>query len=138
MRWLGVAQRAGVAAGCSERELWDALGAHQMVQAMLADSAIEIHAARLMIWHAAWTLDQGGQGRHETSMASLHLETVNRVIDRAADLRLAAPRWTCRWRCSIATRALSSTTVLEVHHGDRANVLRLAGKAGGTKRWPRG
>ena len=40
-----------------------------MVQAMLADSAIELHAARLMIWHAAWMLDQGGQARHETSMA---------------------------------------------------------------------
>jgi acyl-CoA dehydrogenase len=90
MRWLGVAQRSLEIAAqyANERESFGApLGTHQMVQAMLADSAIEIHAARLMIWHAAWVLDNGGQGRHETSMAKTYVsETVNRVIDRALQI----------------------------------------------------
>lgn len=90
MRWLGVAQRAHEIAAtyANLREGFGRpLGQHQMVQAMLADSAMEIHAARLMIWHAAWVLDTGGQGRHETSMAKAYVsEVVNRVVDRALQI----------------------------------------------------
>lgn len=90
MRWLGVAQRALEVAAtyANTRESFGKrLGEHQMVQAMLADSAMEIHAARLMIWHAAWVLDTGGQGRHETSMAKTYVaEAVNRVVDRALQI----------------------------------------------------
>lgn len=90
MRWLGVAQRALEVAAryANERTSFGKpLGEHQMVQAMLADSAMEIHAARLMNWHAAWVLDNGGQGRHETSMAKTYVaETVNRVVDRALQI----------------------------------------------------
>jgi acyl-CoA dehydrogenase len=65
-----------------------------MVQAMLADSAIEIQAARLMIWHAAWVLDTAGRpvsgsapARAESSMAKVFVaETVNRVVDRAVQI----------------------------------------------------
>lgn len=137
MRWLGVAQRALEIAGqyANERESFGTtLGAHQMVQAMLADSAIEIHAARLMIWHAAWTLDNGGQGRHETSMAKVYVsETVNRVIDRAlqicgshgvsADLPLAL-----FYRNARPFRIYDGPS--EVHRMVIArNVLRVAGKS---------
>jgi acyl-CoA dehydrogenase len=87
MRWLGVAQRSLeiASAYASTRESFSqTLGSHQMVGAMLADSAMEIHAARLMIWHAAWVLDNGGQGRDETSLTKVYVaETVNRVVDRA-------------------------------------------------------
>lgn len=90
MRWLGVAQRALdiAAAYANRRQSFGAtLGTHQMVQAMLADSAIEVHAARLMIWHAAWVLDTGGQARVETSMAKTYVaEAVNRVVDRALQI----------------------------------------------------
>lgn len=90
MRWLGVAQRAQEVAATYANErtsFGKRLGEHQMVQAMLADSAMEIHAARLMIWHAAWVLDTGGQARHETSMAKTYVaETVNRVVDRALQI----------------------------------------------------
>ena len=90
MRWLGVAQRALEVAAqyANERTgFGKRLGEHQMVQAMLADSAMEIHAARLMNWHAAWVLDTGGQARHETSMAKTYVaETVNRVVDRALQI----------------------------------------------------
>jgi acyl-CoA dehydrogenase len=90
MRWLGVAQRSlDVAAQyANERTSFGKrLGEHQQVQAMLADSAMELHAARLMIWHAAWILDTGGQGRLETSMAKTYVsEAVNRVVDRALQI----------------------------------------------------
>jgi acyl-CoA dehydrogenase len=87
MRWLGAARRALeiAAARASERTSGgQRLGDHQMVQAQLADSAIELHAARLMIWHAAWQLDSGAPAREESSMAKVFVaEAVNRVVDRA-------------------------------------------------------
>ena len=90
MRWLGVAQRAQEIAAhyANERESFGKpLGHHQMVQAMLADSALDLHASRLMIQQAAWALDMGGQARHETSMAKVFVsEAVNRVVDRALQI----------------------------------------------------
>ena len=97
MRWLGVARRSLEIAAqwANERQSGGRLlGEHQMVQAMLADSAIEIQAARLMIWHAAWVLDTAGRpvsggapARAESSMAKVFVaETVNRVVDRAVQI----------------------------------------------------
>jgi len=90
MRWLGVAVRAMELTNkyLRERESFGKkLGEHQGVQWMIADSYIEIHAARLMIWHAAWKLDRGERVRHEASMTKVFVaETVNRVIDRALQL----------------------------------------------------
>jgi acyl-CoA dehydrogenase len=90
MRWLGVAQRAQEIAAryANERESFGKpLGGHQMVQAMLADSALDLHASRLMIQQAAWVLDMGEQGRHETSMAKVFVsEATNRVVDRALQI----------------------------------------------------
>jgi len=90
MRWLGVAQRAidiATAYVARRQAFGRPLAEYQAMQWMIADSAIEIHAARLMIWHAAWVLDQGGQARQETSMAKTFVsETVNRVVDRAVQM----------------------------------------------------
>jgi len=90
MRWLGVARRANEIAARHAGERHGegrALGEHQMVQQMLADSAIDVHAARLMIWHAAWVLDSGGPAREETSMAKVFVaEAVQRVVDRAVQV----------------------------------------------------
>jgi acyl-CoA dehydrogenase len=90
MRWLGVAQRAldiAVAYAAGRESFGQPLGAHQMVGAMLADSAMDLHAARLMTLHAAWVIDQGGEARHESSMAKTHVaEAVNRVVDRALQI----------------------------------------------------
>jgi acyl-CoA dehydrogenase len=90
MRWLGIAQRSLEIAtqyANKRKGFGQPLGQHQMVGAMLADSAMEIHAARLMIWHAAWVLDNGDQGRTETSMTKTYVaETVNRVVDRAVQI----------------------------------------------------
>jgi Acyl-CoA dehydrogenases len=94
MRWLGIAQRSLAIAAhyATTRESFGRpLGKHQMVGAMLADSAMEIHAARLMIWHAAWLLDRGEQARQETSMTKIFVaETVHKVIDRCVQICGAA------------------------------------------------
>lgn len=90
MRWLGAARRAleyAVKYASVRESFGKTLSEHQAVQFMVADSEIEMHAARLMIWHAAWLLDNGEKARHETSMAKVFVaETVNRVIDRAVQI----------------------------------------------------
>ncbi|MCU0474516.1 MAG: acyl-CoA dehydrogenase family protein [Anaerolineae bacterium] len=90
MRWTGIAQRGLEIAAeyVSQREAFGTtLGGHQAVQWMLADSASELHAGRLMIQHCAWLLEQGEQARQETSMCKVHVsETVCRVLDRAIQM----------------------------------------------------
>ena len=90
MRWLGVAVRSLEIASryANERTSFGrTLAEHQSVQNFVADSQIEIHAARLMIWHAAWLLDRKEDARDESSMAKVFVaETVNRVIDRAVQV----------------------------------------------------
>lgn len=90
MRWTGIAQRALeiATAYATQREAFGStLSGHQAIQWMLADSATELHAGRLMIQHAAWLLEQGDQARQEASMTKVFVaETVNRVIDRAIQI----------------------------------------------------
>ena len=90
MRWLGVAVRSLEIASryaVERTSFGHTLSEHQSVQNFVADSEIEIHAARLMIWQAAWLLDRGEQARNESSMAKVFVaETVNKVIDRAVQI----------------------------------------------------
>jgi len=87
LRWLGAAARALEVARdrAREREAFgEPLAAHQSVAWSLADSAIEIHAARLMTYDAAARIAAGERARVETSMCKVFVaETVDRVIDRA-------------------------------------------------------
>jgi acyl-CoA dehydrogenase len=63
------------------------IGRYQAVQWMLADSAVEIHAARLMTYHLAWLVDRGEHPIRESSIVKLHnTEMVNRVADRAVQV----------------------------------------------------
>jgi acyl-CoA dehydrogenase len=58
-----------------------------MTQAALADCEIDLHSSRLMIWHAAWLLDQGRSASHETGVAKVAVsEAVNRVADRCIQI----------------------------------------------------
>jgi len=64
-----------------------AIGEFQMVQQMLADSVIEINAARLMVLHAAWMLDAGLDARDQIAMVKVHAaETLGRVVDRGVQV----------------------------------------------------
>ena len=59
----------------------------QAVQIMLADSATEIYAGRMMVYNAACLKDQGEEIRAEASMAKLFCsEMANRVADRALQI----------------------------------------------------
>ncbi len=63
------------------------IGDFQLIQQMLADSAIEINAARFMVLNAAWLLDQGADAREQIAMVKVHAaETLGRVVDRAVQL----------------------------------------------------
>lgn len=63
------------------------IGDFQMVQQQLADSVIEINAARWMVYQAAWMLDQGFDAREQIAMVKVFAaETLGKVVDRAVQL----------------------------------------------------
>jgi acyl-CoA dehydrogenase len=63
------------------------IGDFQMVQQPLADSVIEINAARWMVYQAAWMLDQGLDAREQIAMVKvLAAETLGKVVDRAVQV----------------------------------------------------
>jgi acyl-CoA dehydrogenase len=90
MRWLGAARRANeiALAYAREREAFGSrLIGHEGVGFMLADNEMDIHQSRLAIWHAAWVLDSGAHGRHETSMAKVVCsEAAYRIVDRSVQI----------------------------------------------------
>jgi acyl-CoA dehydrogenase len=72
----------------NEREQFGhAIADFQMIQQMLADSAIEINAARWLLWHAAHDIDRGVDPRAKISMAKVYCsEMLGRVADRAVQV----------------------------------------------------
>ncbi len=63
---------------------------HQAIQFMLADAAIQIEAARQLVYHGAWLVDQGKYGRehaHYLSIAkAFATEMANRVASDALQI----------------------------------------------------
>jgi acyl-CoA dehydrogenase len=69
------------------RQFGAAIGEFQLIQQMLADSAIEINAARLLLWRAAALIDCGEDAREWISMVKVAAsETLGRVADRAVQV----------------------------------------------------
>ncbi len=63
------------------------LAEQQLVQAALADMATDLHAARLLVAHAAWAKDTGHAGKTEVAMAKMFAtEAAQRTVDRAVQL----------------------------------------------------
>jgi acyl-CoA dehydrogenase len=87
---LGIAERAlGMAIEqANTRETFGRpIGTNQAIQWMIADSEVELEAARWLVLRAAWTVDQGDDPRHMSSMAKLYgAGMVNRVIDRVMQI----------------------------------------------------
>jgi acyl-CoA dehydrogenase len=87
MRWIGVAQRALDIA--TERALVrEAFGKplirHEAVAWMLADSAMELYASRLMVLHSAWKIETARDFRQEVAMVKAFVsEVLGHVVDRA-------------------------------------------------------
>ena len=63
------------------------IGTNQAIQWMIADSEVELEAARWLVLHAAWTVDQGRDPRHSSSMAKLYgAKMANDVVDRVMQI----------------------------------------------------
>jgi acyl-CoA dehydrogenase len=90
MRWIGVCRRSLelMCRRAALRELapGDSLGSRQTVQNWIAESRSAIDAARLLVLHAAWTIDTQGiaQAREAISLIKFHVAGVmHEVVDRA-------------------------------------------------------
>ena len=100
--WLGMgrlkhgARALGVAERCIEMGARYAkqrvtfgkpLAERQAIQFMLADSYTELHAARLMVYQAAWKFDQREDIRNEGYMVKLFADEMSfRVVDRVLQI----------------------------------------------------
>ena len=98
---LGIAARSlGIADRCLDLAIDYAkqrhtfgkpLSSRQAVQWMIADSATELHAARLMVYDAAWRAQQGENVVQQTAMVKSYATgMVSRVVDRAVQIHGAA------------------------------------------------
>ncbi len=90
MRWLGICRRAFdlMCARAAARELEPGvpLASKQIVQAWVAECRARIDAARLLVLHAAWTIDRHGfaAARDEVSLIKFHVaDVLGEVLDRA-------------------------------------------------------
>ncbi len=91
MRWLGVCNRAFelMCRRAKERIIspdGQTLATKQIIQAMIAESAAQIQAARLMTLHAAWQIDNLGQkaARVDISLIKFFVaDVMQKVVDRA-------------------------------------------------------
>lgn len=90
MRWIGVCNRAFemMCKRADERTIAPGrnLASKQMIQAWIAESAAEIQAARLMVLHAAWMIDQLGTKEARVEISTIKFtvaNTLQKVLDRA-------------------------------------------------------
>jgi acyl-CoA dehydrogenase len=94
MRWIGMSQRAldlATARLLQRKSFGKELARHQMLQAMIADSAIDLYASRLMVLHTAFKLENGLPHRQEVAMTKTFVsEAFGRIADRAVQIHGAA------------------------------------------------
>ncbi|MFB9270084.1 acyl-CoA dehydrogenase family protein [Bradyrhizobium erythrophlei] len=87
---IGFARRAldeAVQHSLSRRAFKKPIAEHQMVRAKLADMAMELDAATLLVYRAAWNSDVGGRSGRKSSMAKLYAtESAHRIIDNAVQI----------------------------------------------------
>jgi acyl-CoA dehydrogenase len=90
MRWIGIAERALdlMCRYATRRRLSShaLLSDQQAVQHWIAESRAEIDAARLLVLHAAWKIDQVGASAARVEISTIKFYVANmlhRVLDRA-------------------------------------------------------
>ncbi len=91
MRWLGICQRAFdlMCSRASERVISPSgktLGTRQTIQNWIAESAAELHAARLLTLNSAWQIDKNGASAARDSISMIKFvvaNTMNKIVDRA-------------------------------------------------------
>jgi acyl-CoA dehydrogenase len=94
MRWIGVAQRALDLSSqrlLARKAFGKELARHQGLQFMLADSAMDLYASRLMVLHTAWKVENDLPHRQEVAMTKTFVsEAFGRIADRAVQMHGAA------------------------------------------------
>ena len=90
MRWLGICKRAFelMMKRAVDRSVapFQALGQMQMVQRFIAESAIQIEAARWLVLKTAWVIDTQGASAARDDIAMIKVlvaRTLQDVLDRA-------------------------------------------------------
>jgi len=68
----GVAYEAALSYAKERKQFGQAIGRFQSIAFMLADMALQIQAARWLVYHAAWLYDSGKKCLKEASMAKLY------------------------------------------------------------------
>jgi acyl-CoA dehydrogenase len=67
------------------------LAGHQALQFMIADSAMDLYASRLMVLHTAWKIEQDLPHRQEVAFTKTFVsEAFGRIVDRAVQIHGAA------------------------------------------------
>jgi alkylation response protein AidB-like acyl-CoA dehydrogenase len=90
MRWIGIAEKAFdlMCKRASTREIEDGvvLGEKQFIQEFIADSRVEIDAARMLVLRTAHNIDQLGAAKMRDQISGIKFFTANmmlKVVDRA-------------------------------------------------------
>ncbi|MAT95321.1 MAG: acyl-CoA dehydrogenase [Halioglobus sp.] len=90
MRWLGEIEMALemlIERAQNRFAHGSLLSEKQSIQWMMSDSAMELYAAKLMVLHAAYKIENGMEFKQEVSMAKHHVaNTLWRVCDRAVQV----------------------------------------------------
>lgn len=87
---VGVARAAyeyGLDYAKNRKAFGEAISQRQSIAFMLAEMATDIEAARLMVWEAAWLLDQGKDATREAALAKNFADDMSlAVTDRAVQI----------------------------------------------------
>ncbi|MCL4744313.1 MAG: acyl-CoA/acyl-ACP dehydrogenase [Burkholderiaceae bacterium] len=87
---LGIAQAAldeSIRYAREREQFGRVIGAHQLVQAMIADMAIELHAARLLVYRGLALLEKGERCNLEAAMAKIYAtEAAVRITSKAIQI----------------------------------------------------
>ncbi len=93
MRWIGICERVfdTMCRHISKRKITSdkTLASQQIAQAWVAEARAEINASRLMVLHAAWTIEHKGfqNAREEVSIIKFYVaDVMMRLVDRAIQL----------------------------------------------------
>ena len=90
------------------------IASNQAIQWMLADSAVEIHAARLMVYDAAAKLDRGQRVSREAAMVKVY---ASELADRVADRVLQIHGGMGYMKDSPVERAYRDARILRIYEG---------------------
>ena len=87
---IGIAQAAldlAIEWASQRKTFGSLLSEKQAIQWMIADSEVELRAARLLVYQAAWNADKGRDIKIDASIAKVYgTETAGRVVDRCIQI----------------------------------------------------